>query len=247
MHREKYRGWYNNVNNDMSGHSKWATIHRQKGVNDAKKGAIFTKLARSITMAVREGRGLPLALAKARQFNMPKENIARAIDRGSGLAEGEELHEVMFEGFAPGGIAVIVMAVTDNKLRTGQQVRGALDKGGGSLASQGAVSYLFSYVGEIIAVSPKPLEEAELEVIDLGVTDVEEEGDRMIIYCDKDKTFETKEKLDQMGYTVEAAELAMRPVSHVVVNDEATRAKVEEILERLDDLDDVQKVWTNYA
>lgn len=161
----------------MSGHSKWATIHRQKGINDAKKGAIFTKLGKAITIAVKEGRGLQLALEKAKQFNMPKENIARAIDRGNGTEAGEELYEVMFEGFAPGGVAVMVAAVTDNKLRTAQEVWKWLGKG--------AVAYLFS--------------------------------------------------------------ADMKPNFEVKVDDIATRARVEEILEKLADLDDVQKVWTNYA
>lgn len=228
----------------MSGHSKWATIHRQKGINDAKKGAIFTKLGKAITIAVKEGRGLQLALEKAKQFNMPKENIQRALNP----AHGEQLYEVMFEGFAPGGVAVMVSAVTDNKLRTAAAVRGVLDKGGGSVAGQGAVGYLFSQVGEIIAQPPKPLEEAELEVMDLvGVDDVEAEEGKILIYCDKDKTFEIKGKLEQMGYTVEVAELAMKPTTQVVVGDVAVRARIEAILEKLTDLDDVQKVWTNYA
>lgn len=227
----------------MSGHSKWATIHRQKGINDAKKGAIFTKLGKAITIAVKEGRGLQLALEKAKQFNMPKDNIQRALHP----AQGEQLHEVMFEGFAPGGVAVMVSAVTDNKLRTAAAVRGVLDKGGGSVAGQGAVGYLFSQVGEIIAQPPKPLEEAELEVMDLGVDDVEADEGKILIYCDKDKTFEIKGKLEQMGYAVEVAELAMKPLAQVVVGDEAVRARIEAILEKLTDLDDVQKVWTNYA
>ncbi len=227
----------------MSGHSKWATIHRQKGINDAKKGAIFTKLGKAITIAVKEGRGLQLALEKAKQFNMPKENIQRALHP----AQGEQLYEVMFEGFAPGGVAMMVSAVTDNKLRTAAAVRGVLDKRGGSVAGQGAVGYLFSQVGEIIAQPPKPLEEAELEVMDLGVDDVEAEEGKILIYCDKDKTFEIKNKLEQMGYTVEVAELVMKPMAQVVVEDAEMRVRIETILEKLTDLDDVQKVWTNYA
>ena len=218
----------------MSGHSKWATIHRQKGINDAKKGAIFTKLGRAITIAVKEGRGLQLALEKAKQFNMPKENIQRALNPTQG-----ELHEVMFEGFAPGGVAVMISAVTDNKLRTAAAVRALLGKA--------EVSYLFSQVGEIIAQPPKPLEEAELEVMDFGVEDVEAEEGKVLIYCDKDKTFEIKGQLEQMGYVVEVAELAMRPMAQVVVEDAAIRTRIETILEKLSDLDDVQKVWTNYA
>lgn len=169
----------------MSGHSKWSTIHRQKEVKDAKRSAIFTKIAAAITVAVRQGRGLELAIEKAKQANMPKENIQRAIDKGKGGGEGDNLMEVVFEGFVPGGVAVMVKALTDNKLRTMQQVREVLDKGGGSLAGQGAVGYLFS-------------------------TD-------------------------------------MQPNFSVEVADQEMRNKVEGILEKLEDLDDVQEVWTNYA
>src|SRR3989344_1076632 len=124
----------------MSGHSKWATIHRQKGVNDAKKGAIFTKLGKAISIAVKQGQGLQLALEKAKQYNMPKDNIQRALRPTQG-----ELYEAVFEGFGPGGVAVMVSVVTDNKLRTGQAIRDVLEKSGGSMGSQGAVAYLFSH------------------------------------------------------------------------------------------------------
>ena len=226
----------------MSGHSKWATIHRQKGINDAKKGAIFTKLGKAITIAVKQGRGLQLALEKAKQYNMPKDNIQRALHPAQG-----ELDEVMFEGFGPGGVAILVSAVTDNKLRTAAEVRGVLDKGGGSLAGQGAVSYLFSHEGEIIAKPNKPVEEAELEAIDLGIDDVEAEGEKLIIYCHRDQTFELKGKIEKLGFEVESAELVMKPMTLMEVSDEDTRQKIESILGKLDDLDDVQKVWTNYA
>ena len=161
----------------MSGHSKWATIHRQKEVNDAKRGVIFTKLGKALTLAARQGKGVDDMVAKARQYNMPKENIARAIERGSGAEAGEELHEVMFEGFAPGGVAVMASAVTDNKLRTAQAVWGLLKKG--------AVAYLFS-------VDMKP------------------------------------------NFLVEVVDVEMRQ-------------KIEILLKKLEDLDDVQKVFTNYA
>lgn len=168
----------------MSGHSKWATIHRQKEVKDAQRGAIFTKLGRAISVAVREGKGVEEAVAKARQFNMPKENINRAIERASG-AHVQQLEEAMFEGFLPGGAAVLVQTLSDNHLRTAQEVRGILDKGGGKLASQGAVAYLFSD-------DMKP------------------------------------------NFLMEMADVRMRQ-------------KIETLLKKLEDLDDVQKVYTNYA
>ena len=225
----------------MSGHSKWATIHRQKGVNDAKKGAIFTKLGKAISIAVKQGQGLQLALEKAKQYNMPKDNIQRALNPIHG-----ELYDVVFEGFGPGNVAIMVSAVTDNKLRTGQAIRDVLEKSGGSMGSQGAVAYLFSHEGEIVAKSNKAVEDAELEVIDLGIDDVEAEGDKLLIYCHRDQTFELKEKLEKLGYKVESAELVMKPTLLMEVKDEETKQKIELTLGKLEDLDDVQKVWTNY-
>ena len=178
----------------MSGHSKWATIHRQKGINDVKKGAIFTKLGRAITLAVRQGRGLQLALDKAKQYNMPKENVQRAIDKGSGTTEGDQLHEATFEGFLPGGVAVLVQTLTDNKLRTAQDVRMVLEKNGGKLAGTGAVSYMFDKI-----------------------------------------------------YDSESSELVMKPLMVITVADSEIKSKIKNILEKLEDLDDTQKVWTNYA
>ncbi len=170
----------------MSGHSKWATIHRDKEVNDSKRGVAFTKFAHAITIAARqrEDYKLRLIIEKARAINMPKDNIQRAIDRAA-VTGVDGLEEFMFEGFAPGGVAVMIATITDNKLRTAQQVRGVLEKGGGSLGSKGSVAYLFS--------------------------------------------------------------VDMKPNFELVVKDTATRAKVEAVLEKLTDLDDVTQIWTNYA
>lgn len=199
-------------------------------------------MGKAITIAVKQGQGLQLALEKAKQYNMPKENIQRALNPAHG-----ELYEVMFEGFGPGGVAIMVFAVTDNKLRTGQAVREVLEKNGGSMGSQGAVSYLFSHEGELVVKPNKNVEEAELEVIDLGIDDVEVEGDKLVIYCHRDQTFEVKEKLEKLGYGVESAELVMKPTTLMEISDEETKQKIESLLVKLDDLDDVQKVWTNYA
>ena len=241
----------------MSGHSKWATIHRAKGIKDAKRGAIFTKMAKMITVAVREGGGigdpnqnfrLRLAMDTARSVNMPKENIARAIEKGMGGGEGEQLLEVLFEGFAPGGVAILVSGLTDNKLRTGQQVREVIEKAGGTLGSSGSVAYLFTHEGQIIVdLQGKNSDDVELALIDLGIDDVEEEAGKLIVYCHKEKTFEMKDKIEAAGYVVEGAELTMRPNAYVEVSDPTIRERVEKILEDLEDLDDVQKVWTNYA
>jgi YebC/PmpR family DNA-binding regulatory protein len=241
----------------MSGHSKWATTHRQKEANDAKKGAVFTKLAMAISIAVRAGGGigdpdknfrLRMALDKARQFNMPKENIARAIEKGMGGGAGIQLLEVMFEGFLPGGVAVMVQAQTDNHMRTQQQVRMIIEKGGGSLGSLGTVGYLFSHKGEVVAdIGAKSAEEAELAVIDLGADDVEAEGSKLIVYCEHAKTYEIKEGMEKLEMKVESAELVMKPNSLVEVENIETRQRVEKILTELSELDDVSHVFTNYA
>jgi YebC/PmpR family DNA-binding regulatory protein len=233
----------------MSGHSKWATIHRAKAINDGKKGAAFTKLAQNITLAAKLGRGLELAIDRAKQANMPKDNIQRAIDRGLGGTEADNLTEALYEGFGPGGVGILIQAVTDNKLRTAQQIRDLVSKGGGSMANSGSVSYLFAHKGELLVKlqSGKDVETQELEIIDLGVDDVETTEEGFIIYCDKDKTFQIKEDLEKLGYTVESAELTMKPATLIEISDGETKQKLETILEKLEDLDDIQKVWSNYA
>lgn len=244
----------------MSGHSKWATIHRAKGVKDAKRGAAFTKLAQAITMAVKQGGGvgdpnqnfrLRLAIEKARQFNMPKENITRSIERGTGEGDGNALSEVLYEGFAPGGVAVMISAVTDNKLRTAQKIRDVLDKSGGNMGGSGAVAYLFSNVGELVIKTPagstKSTEELELELIDLGIDDIEPIEGGFVVYCERERTFELKEQVEKLGYTVDSAELTMKPGGFVEVADPEVKTQIESILERLEELDDIQKVWSNYS
>lgn len=221
----------------MSGHSKWATIHRQKEINDSKKGAVFTKLAAAITVAAKQGRGLQLALEKAKQFNMPKENIQRAIDRATG-AGSENLEEVVFEGFGPGGVAVIVEALTDNKLRTAQAVRTVIEKNRGTLGGSGAVSYMFEQKGELRIVNQELGDEDELKMIDLNADEILKDDKEWVVYCHKDKTFETKEGLEKLGYKVLGMELVMKPTTLV-------DGQAEKMVEQLEKLDDVHKVWTN--
>jgi YebC/PmpR family DNA-binding regulatory protein len=243
----------------MSGHSKWATIHRQKEAKDAKKGALFTKLAAQITVAVRQGGGigdpdqnfrLRLVIDKAKQYNMPKENVNKAIERGLGTGQGSELEEVLYEGFLAGGAAVIAQALTDNKARTAQQVRTILERGGGSLGQSGAVSYLFSQKGEVRVKAQDPglksLQDQELEIIDLGIEDIEQDGDCLDVYCNKDETYDIREKLEKMGYQVESADLVMHPETAAEVGDGQIRERIESALNQLEDLEDVSKVWTNY-
>lgn len=242
----------------MSGHSKWATIHRQKEVNDSKRGATFTKLSNAITIAVREGAGiadpamnfkLRLVIEKARQSNMPKENIQRAIDRASGVGAAE-LQEALYEGFLPGGAAVLVQTLSDNKMRSQQAVREAIERSGGTMGSVGSVSYLFTQKGEVVFKikdgGHKTKEDQELEIIDVGVDELEDdESGGWIAYCDKDTTIEVKDRLESLGYVVSSAELTMKPLSQVEITDPDIQSRVETILTKLTDLDDVLKVWTN--
>jgi YebC/PmpR family DNA-binding regulatory protein len=239
----------------MSGHSKWATIHRAKEAKDAKKGAAFTKLAMNITVAVKQGGGvgdpeknfrLRLAVDKAREFNMPKENIARAIEKGLGGGSGVTLEEVVYEGFLPGGAAVIIEGLTDNRARTAQQVRSLLEKGGGTLAGSGAVAYMFTQLGELVVdMTGKTEEEAELAAIDAGADEFLTEEEKLIIYCQKEQLPEVKQKLESAGYRVESAEVVMKPGTVSEVADEETKTKIETLLEQLSDLEDVSKVWSN--
>ena len=230
----------------MSGHSKWATIHRQKEINDSKKGAVFTRLAAAITIAAKQGRGLQLALEKAKQFNMPKENIQRAVDRATG-AGGENLEEAMYEGFLPGGVAVVVQVLTDNRLRTQQRVREVLDKHGGSMGSSGSVGYMFNQVGELRIMNHELCEDDELKIIDLNIDDIVKDNAEWIIYCHKERTFEVKERLEKLGYKVAGAELVMKPTTLIEVANPETREKIENLLGKLEELDDVHGVWANYA
>lgn len=214
----------------MSGHSKWSTIKRQKGVNDAKKGAAFTKLGNAITIAVRHGRGLQLALEKAKQANMPKENIQRAIDHGEGKFEGVQLTEAIFEGFGPGGAAIIIEAISDNNTRTATEIRNIFNKHGGNLGTPGSVSYLFTRVGEIEGGT---FEQAmEVEALDF------EEG---TIYTKPEDVHRISEVLGKPG------ELAFRPNKETMINitDSEISGKLQGLLEAIDELDDVQNIYIN--
>ncbi|OGD08207.1 hypothetical protein A2397_05685 [Candidatus Amesbacteria bacterium RIFOXYB1_FULL_44_23] len=240
----------------MSGHSKWATIHRAKEAKDAKKGAIFTKLAMAIAIAVKEGGGigdpeknfkLRLAVEKARQLNMPKDNIGRAIEKGMGGAGAGDLIEIMYEGFLPAGCGVLVEAVTDNKARTSQQIRSVLEKIGGSMGGAGSVSHLFSSVGEIVVnIEGQNQDDIELSIIDMGATDFEVDGNRLMVFCDRSNIFEMKDQMEKSGLKVELAEAIMKPLMLVEVGDEVKKTHIENGLNQLEELDDVAHVYTNY-
>lgn len=232
----------------MSGHSKWSTIKRQKGVADAKRGNLFTKLGNSIAIAVREsGNGDPdtnfklrLAMEKAREANMPKDNIQRSIDRGKGVGGAAALSSAVFEGFGPGGVAVIVETITDNTTRTGSELRNYFEKHGGRLAGPGAVAYMFTRVGEIELPKDKSFDEIFTLASEAGAEDIEETQDGFLVYTKPEDLHRVAEKLGKNG------SLAFRP------NKESTTsvsdpAQLENFLSAIDELDDVQDVFVNLA
>lgn len=238
----------------MSGHSKWATIKRQKGVNDAKRGQLFTKLANAITISVKKGGGvgnpdmnptLRIAVDKAKGANMPRENIERAIQRGAGAGAGIELDELMYEGFTPGGIGILIEAVTDKKQRTVAEIKNALEKGGGSLAGQGAVSYLFQKVGEItVPLDGKTSDEMLDFALNSGASDLEEEEGMAYIYTQPFALQKVKEEMSGLGLTIENAELVYKPSNRISV-EKVIEERIIQLIERLEEMDDVQKVYTN--
>lgn len=240
-------------NKNMSGHSKWATIKRAKGAADAKRGQLFTKIAGTISIAVKQGASsdpdanprLRLAIDKAKSANMPKESIDRAIARGSGASGGAALEEAVYEGFGPAGTAVIVEAVTDKKQRTVAEVKNIFEKSGGSLGSQGSVAYQFDRVGEIIAgVNGKTAEELLDLAVESGADDVENEANSAYFYTQPTNLMQVKKALEEKGLTVEEAEIIYKPKT--LVTSPEHQSKVEDLMQKLEDLDDVQKVSTNF-
>ncbi len=236
----------------MSGHSKWSTIKRKKGAADAKRGQLFTKLAREITVAARAGLPDPeanfrlrLAVQKARAENMPKENIDRAIERGSGEAGGEQFDEILYEGYGPGGTALMILAMTDNRNRTVGEVRAALTRGGGTLGESGSVGWMFDHVGMIVldAKGQDP-DELALVAIDAGANDIQVEDGSVEVYTDAQDLHRVQEALTAAGHGVESAELTMRPKTMMSPEPDVA-VKAIRLLERLEDLDDVQQVYSN--
>lgn len=238
----------------MSGHSKWSTIKRQKGAADAKRGQLFTKLSNAITIAVRDGGGvtdinsnfkLRLAYDRARESNMPKENIERAIGRAK-ARQGDGLEEIIYEGFAPGGVAVIILTVTDNKQRTFSELKSLFEKNGGTLGTPGSVSYLFTQKGEVVVKKDgKSFDDIFSVVEEAQVTDIEEENGSFILYCDSTSFSSVKKILDEKGIVVESSELIYKPTSFVSVDNKVTQDKIMNLLEKVEEMDDVQKVFTN--
>jgi YebC/PmpR family DNA-binding regulatory protein len=235
----------------MSGHSKWSTIKRQKGVNDAKRGALFTKVAREISVAARQGGGDPdanyrlrLAIDKARSVNMPAENIKRTIDKAAGGGEGEQYEEIVYEGYGPGGVAILVEAATDNRNRTAAEVRSIFTKAGGQLAGSGAVAWQFEPKGLITAVG-EDADAIALAAIDAGASDVDTTVDPIEIYTEPADLEAVRKALEGSGIAVDQAESAMI-AKQTVELDVARARQALRLVELLEDLDDVQRVTANF-
>ena len=236
----------------MSGHSKWSQIKRQKGVADAKRGQLFTKLAREIAVAVRQGGidqqnnfKLRLIIQKARDSNMPLENIDRAIKRASGGTDGAALAEVSYEGYGPSGSAILVQVLTDNKNRTLAEVRNILSRGGGNLGETGSVTWLFEPRGVIIIDGTKEnAEEVALFAIDAGAEDVKIEGTSLEVNTKPQDLEAVRKALEQRRVTISSSELSMVPKTMVKL-DEKSALQALKLLDKLEELDEVQRVYTN--
>jgi YebC/PmpR family DNA-binding regulatory protein len=241
----------------MSGHSKWAQIRRSKGVNDARRGQLFTRLGREIAVAVREGGSgdpnanfrLRIAVQRARDANMPMENIERTIKRTLGGAEGHNLEEIIYEGYGPGGTAILVQTLTENRNRTVAEVRNAFHRNGGNMGETGCVNWLFEAKGIIeVELQNRDPDEVSLEVIDLGADDVEPANpsdEILTVYTDPADLEKVRRALEAKKYKVLKSESIMAPKTKVELADEKAAHQVIRLLEKLEDLDDVQNVYTN--
>jgi YebC/PmpR family DNA-binding regulatory protein len=237
----------------VSGHSKWAQIKRAKGANDVKRGQLFTKLGREISVAAREGGADPdgnarlrLAIDRAREANMPMDTIQRAIQRGVGGGEGAALEEVVYEAYGAGGAALLIQATTDNRNRTVAEVRATLTRGGGSLGESGSVAWNFESRGIIVA-RPRDKadpEELALKAIDAGADDFSVDGRDVEVLTDPSRVEEARRALEADGAKVINAEVAMVPKTQIELPADQTTA-VMRLVERLEDLDDVTRVYTN--
>lgn len=239
----------------MSGHSKWNNIQHRKGAQDKKRANLFTKLGKELTIAAKEGGGDPsfnprlrLAVEKAKAGNMPKDILERAIKKGTGELEGVDYQEIRYEGYGPSGTAFIVDVVTDNKNRSASDVRSTFSKKGGNLGSDGAVAWMFNKKGEIIISSEqvKDSEEFMMEVLEAGAEDIIEEDGEYQVITDPTDFRSVLDSLTEAGYKYKEAEVTMLPENKVNVTDLAIAKKVLALYETLDDLDDVQEVYSNF-
>ncbi|MFC1677483.1 YebC/PmpR family DNA-binding transcriptional regulator [Planctomycetota bacterium] len=238
----------------MSGHSHWAGIKHKKAANDAKRGKIWSKLARVLIVAAKSGGGDPdqnltlrYAIDKAKAANMPKDTIEKAIKKGTGELGGQNFEEVLYEGYGTGGIAIMVEALTDNRNRTAPDIKRIFEKHGGSLGNSGCVNWMFSKKG-LITVSAETINEDDLMEIALGAgaDDMQEFGDVFEITCDPTAYEALKKALEEKEIATEVAEISMVPQNTIAVTDAVTAKKVISLMESFEDNDDVQNVYANF-
>ena len=237
----------------MAGHSKWASIKHKKKAVDAKRGALFTKLTRAITVAAREGGGDPdgnpalaLAIQKARDASMPKDNIERAVAKGTGAdSDADAFEAVLYEGYGPGGVAILVEALTDNRNRTGSEVRNAFTKHGGNLGEPGSVAWTFEKKGEVVVDGGRYSEDDLLVAIDAGAEDVAMDGDVWEIVTGPGELTAVREALEGVGVDIESSELVQRATTRTPVEEERVGTLMR-LIEGLEDHDDVQAVHANF-
>lgn len=234
----------------MAGHSKWAQIKRQKGVNDAKRGALFTKLGHTIAIAARGGAdpdtnfSLRLAIDKAKAANMPMNNIQRSVDRGSGKLGGDQIQEVMYEGYGPGGVAILVECATDNINRTYPMVKLAFSKHGGNIAEKGAVAYQFERKG-VIRVKGSG-DELIMKALEAGAQDAEEDEQELLIYTNPKELAKVRDALSNAQVEIVEAELTYVPNTNVAIDDQATTGKIMRLMQALEDVDEVINTHVNF-
>jgi YebC/PmpR family DNA-binding regulatory protein len=237
----------------MAGHSKWAGIKHKKAIVDARRGKLFTKLARAITVAAKEGGGDPdgnpalsLAIQKAKDASMPKDNIERAIAKGTGEgADADALETVVYEGYGPGGVAIMIEALTDNRNRTGSEVRHIFGKHGGNLGEPGSVAYLFDKTGVVVVDSERYSEDDLMPAIDAGATDIALDDDVFEVLTDPSDLSAVRTALDEAGVEIESFEVAQRPKTTVPL-DEDGAVKLMRLIDALEDQDDVDTVHANF-
>jgi YebC/PmpR family DNA-binding regulatory protein len=238
----------------MSGHSKWSTIKRKKGANDAKRGKIFSKLIKEITVAARQGGGDPdgnprlrSAIAAAKTENMPKDNIARAISKGAGGGEGDTYEEILYEGYGPGGVAVLVECMTDNRNRTVADIRHYFAKSNGNLGENGCVAWMFDKKGQILVDSSTISEEDLMDkALEAGADDVIEGDSEFQVLTTLDEFNDVRDGLEEQGVVFLEASISMIPKNTIDVTEENIASSLLKLLENLEDHDDVQKVHANF-
>lgn len=236
----------------MSGHSKWSTIKRQKGAADARRGALFTKLSREIILAARQGGGDPaanfklrLAIQRAKAQNVPNDNIERAIAKATGAGSDEQLDEITYEGYGPGGIAILVSALTDKRNRTVAEVRHRFSRAGGNLGETGSVGWQFEAKGVItIPMNGKDPDEIALQAIDAGADDVQVQGESVEVQTEPASLESVRKALESAGLEIENADFAMVPKATVELDEKAAHQALR-LLDSLEDLEDVQRVYSN--